>query len=144
MVCKLNSTESNYMQKSKQQLNQLVAVLLFSGTLILLDHYSSWRPKNMAISSAHANLLTHTYTYIHTQTHMHTHTHARTQARTHARMHARAHTHKHTHTHTHTHTRTHAHTQIKAIAQSIAEISISFISACFPRQPNNDNLQSRC
>ena len=71
----------------------------------------------MAISSAHANLLTHTYTYIHTQTHMHTHIH-------------------NTHTHTHTHT----HTQIKAIAQSIAEISIVFISACFPRQPNNDNL----
>ena len=61
MVCKLNSTESNYMQKSKQQLNQLVAVLLFWETLSLPDHSWSWPPKNMAISSAHANLITYTH-----------------------------------------------------------------------------------
>ena len=65
----LNSTERNYMQKLKQQLNQIVAVLLFWETLSLLDHFWSWRPKNMAISSAHANLITHTHTHIHTHTH---------------------------------------------------------------------------
>ena len=48
------------MQKSKQQLNQLVAVLLFWETLSLPDHSWSWRPKNIAISSAHVNLITHT------------------------------------------------------------------------------------
>ena len=63
------------MQKSKQQLNQLVAVLLFWETLSLPDHFWSWRPKNMAISSAHANLITHAHTHTHTDTHTHTHTH---------------------------------------------------------------------
>ena len=57
------------MQKSKQQLNQLVAVLLFWETLSLPDHFWSWRPKNMAISSAHANLITHARTHTHTHTH---------------------------------------------------------------------------
>ena len=61
------------MQKSKQQLNQLVAVLLFWETLSLHDHYWPWRPKNMPISSAHANLITHTHAHTHTHTHTHTH-----------------------------------------------------------------------
>ena len=63
------------MQKSKQQLNQLIAVLLFWETLSLPDHSWSWRPKNMVIFSAHANLMTHT----HAHTHTHTHTHTRTR-----------------------------------------------------------------
>ena len=80
MVCKLNSTESNYKQKSKQQLNQLVAVLVFWETLSLPDRSWSWLPKNMAISSAH--------------THTHTHTHACMHACMYTRTHARTHTHK--------------------------------------------------
>ena len=76
MVCKLSSTESNYKQKSKQQLNQLVAVLVFWETLSLPDRSWSWRPKNMAISSAH------THTHTHTHTHIHVCTHARTAAHT--------------------------------------------------------------
>ena len=76
-----NSAESNYMQKSKQQLNQLVAVLLLWETLSLPNHFCSWQPKNMAISSAYANLFTQTLTHTHTH---HTHTHTR------------AHTYKHT------------------------------------------------
>ena len=74
-----NSAESNYMQKSKQQLNQLVAVLLLWETLSLPNHFWSWQPKNMAISSAYANLFTQTLTHTHT----HTHTHARTHIHTH-------------------------------------------------------------
>ena len=83
MVCKLNSTESNYKQKSKQQLNQLVAVLVFWETLSLPDRSWSWLPKNMAISSAH----THTHTPTHTHTHTHTHMHACRHVHTHARTH---------------------------------------------------------
>ena len=80
MVCKLNSTESNYKQKSKQQLNQLVAVLVFWETLSLPDRSWSWLPKNMAISSAHT----------HTHTHMHACMHACTHARTHAHTHTKS------------------------------------------------------
>ena len=78
-----NSAESNYMQKSKQQLNQLVAVLLLWETLSLPNHFWSWQPKNMAISSAYANLFTQTLTHTHTHTHTHTraHTHTNTQSK---------------------------------------------------------------
>ena len=74
-----NSAESNYMQKSKQQLNQLVAVLLLWETLSLPNHFWSWQPKNMAILQ-----LMQIYLHRHLHTHTHTHTHAR------------AHTYKHT------------------------------------------------
>ena len=69
IICKLNSTESSYMQKSKQQLNQLVAVLLFWETLSLPDHSWSLRPKNMAIFSAHVNLIIHTQNESNSSTH---------------------------------------------------------------------------
>ena len=104
------------MQKSKQQLNQLVAILLFWEILSLPDHSWSWRRKNMAISSAHPNSITHTHTYTHTHTHTHTHTNKTKQKKQ---------------------------NKNKAIAQPIVEISIILISAHFPRPPKYDNLQLR-